>query len=516
MPPKVSAVTLQGVVGEPLSYTVEATNNPTSYSMTGQPQGMSISSTGLISGTPTVSGTFIATVTATNADGSGQATITFRILRKQHLVFALPTSSVTVGEVIQLGATTDSGLPITYTVISGPATVTGNSLLITGSSAVVVRASVTGNAVYSPASADASVTAAKAVQRITTNAPASVHTDGKLTLSAASSSGLPLTYTLVQGPATVSGNTVTFTGSGTVVIRATQAGNDTYAATSTDVTVTANPVPRLTNISTRAKVTARDAGGATIAGFYVSGSAPKQILVRGIGPGLAQFGVNGVLSNPTLTLYDNKGVVVATNSGWANDAKIAAAGDAVGAFKLVSGSKDAAILATLAPGAYTAQVQSDSDNGAVLIEAYDVDSNAAVPTKQLINISTRGNAGSGENAIFGGFYVSGNEPKKVLIRAVGPGLAQYNVSGVLADPVVKVYDSQGHVIATNDNWGAQLAPASAADITAAETATGAFPLAPASADAALVLTLTPGAYTAVVTGVNNTSGNALIEIYEVP
>jgi hypothetical protein len=270
------------------------------------------------------------------------------------------------------------------------------------------------------------------------------------------------------------------------------------------------------NISTRAKVTANDSGGATIAGFYVTGTSPKQMLIRAVGPGLTGFGVSNALENPTLKLYDSKGVLVATNTSWNNDAQIAAAGDAVGAFKLAASSKDSAILATLAPGSYTAQVQSTTSNGAVLIEVYDVSSNAAVPTKQLVNLSTRGAVGTGDDALFGGFYISGNESKKVLIRAIGPGLTTYGVTGVLADPMLKIYDSKSVLIAANDNWSTQTAPATSAEVAAASTATGAFPLAAGSADAAIVLTLQPGAYSAIVTGAGTTTGSALLEIYEVP
>ncbi len=515
--PTVSSVTISATVGESVSYAVAATNNPDTFSISGQPAGITISNTGVISGTPTAAGTFASTVTATNAGGSGSGAITFKVLKKQHLVFVFPAGPVTVGQPIVLGATTDSGLPITYSVISGPATVSGNTLLITGTSAVVVRASAGGNTTYAPATADASISAKKAEQHIdTTPVPSVTHTDGKLTLAATSNSGLPITYSVVSGPATIDGNTLTFTGSGQVVIRMAQAGNGTYDATTSDVTITGNPVPRLINISTRAKVTAKDTDGATIAGFVVSGTAPKQILIRAVGPGLSAFNISAPLADPQLKLYDSKGALVATNSGWNDDAQIAAAGDGAGAFKLVKGSKDAAILATLQPGTYTAQVQSTSNSGTVLIEVYDVTANAAVPTKDLINISTRGVVGTGDDALFGGFVVGGNEPKKVLIRAVGPGLAQYNVTGLLTDPVLAVYDNKGAVIATNDNWSTQVAPATSADITAADTAVGAFPLVAGSTDSAIVLTLNPGAYTAKITGANNAQGNVLMEVYEVP
>jgi hypothetical protein len=155
------------------------------------------------------------------------------------------------------------------------------------------------------------------------------------------------------------------------------------------------------------------------------------------------------------------------------------------------------------------------------VEVYDVSATAAVPTKQLINISTRGTVGTGDDVLVGGFVVSGNEPKKVLVRAVGPALAAFKVSGSLSDPVLKVYAADHTLIAQNDNWStpqkaASETPATAAEISAAETATGAFPFDAGSADAAVVLTLAPGQYSAVVTGAKNSSGAAMVEIYEIP
>jgi hypothetical protein len=337
-----------------------------------------------------------------------------------------------------------------------------------------------------------------------------------MTLNATSDSGLPVTYTVVSGPATVNGSTLTFTGSGTVVVRVAQAGDARYDGASADVTINATPIPRLVNISARARVSAKDANGATIAGFVVTGTDPKPILIRAIGPGLAKFGLADALSDPRLTLYDSANHVTAANAGWNDNAAVAAAGASAGAFALEPGSKDAAILATLAPGAYTAQVQSEDSSGTVLVEVYDVTANASVPTKQLVNLSTRGVVGVGTDALIGGFVVSGDEPKRILIRAVGPGLSTYGVTDVLMDPVLTLYNDKGSMIAANDNWSAQVAPATEADIQAAASATGAFPLASGSGDSALVLTLEPGAYTAVVTGVANTGGNALVEVYELP
>jgi len=158
----------------------------------------------------------------------------------------------------------------------------------------------------------------------------------------------------------------------------------------------------------------------------------------------------------------------------------------------------------------------------VLVEVYDVSANAAVPTKQLINISTRGVVGTGDNVLVAGFVVAGNEPKRVLIRGVGRGLAAFHVSGTLDDPILKLYDAHNVVVARNDNWEVtaqgDVLPmtTTAADVAAADNGSGAFALAPGSKDAALVVTLPPGQYSAIVSGANNTTGAAIVEVYELP
>ena len=532
--PSVTSASVSGTVGIPLSLTISATNNATLYLISGQPPGITINnSTGVISGTPTAAGSYSATVTAANGGGSGYGTVTFNIapgttnggtLKGQTVIFSTPTSAIVVGSAIRLGATASSGLPITYTILSGNAVLNGDTLTIKGAGPVVIRAAQAGDSTWAAASTDLTFTATKAPQQIIVGSTnQTVTADVPVKLTAASSSGLPVSYTVVSGPATVSGNTLTFTGTGTVVVRAAQSGDATFdSANAVTMTFVANPVTRLVNISSRLKVSANDSEGSSIAGFVITGSSPKQILIRAVGPGLKGFGIASPLSDPTIKLYDSNGAVIAANTGWSDDTKISAAGDGVGAFKLNKGSADSALLVTLAPGAYTVQVLSAKNSGAVLIEVYDASANAAVPTKQLINISTRGVVGTGDDVLIGGFVVNGTEPKRVLVRAIGPGLTAYHVPNALQDPMLKLYDAQGNVIAQNNDWGTPLplnasqTPATAAQISAANTASGAFPLVSGSADAVILMTLNPGAYSAVVTGANNTTGSAMVEIYEVP
>jgi hypothetical protein len=228
-----------------------------------------------------------------------------------------------------------------------------------------------------------------------------------------------------------------------------------------------------------------------------------------------------MLANPRLEIFDAAGRRVADNDDWTG-ADVSGAAERVGAFRLANGSRDSAVLATLPAGAYTAQVASASGTGVVLLEVYDVAA-AVAATDKLINLSTRGFVDAGEGQLVAGFMVSGDAPKRMLIRGVGPGLGAFGVSGALPDPVLRVYASgSAAVLAQNDNWetpqstSAGQAVASAAEISAAAGAAGAFALNAGSRDAAVVLTLPPGSYSAVVSGLNNATGIGLAEIFELP
>jgi hypothetical protein len=247
-----------------------------------------------------------------------------------------------------------------------------------------------------------------------------------------------------------------------------------------------------------------------IAGFILSGGSSKSMLVRAVGPGLSQFGVSGVLTDPTLTVYRGS-TVVDQNDNWSsyyNASGVAAAATQVGAFSLANGSLDAAVLPALSPTAYTAVVSGvNGGTGNALVEAYDTDINN--PT-QLINISTRANVSSSAPLI-GGFVVNGSGYKQVLIRAVGPTLSTLGVSGAMSDPVLSL-NVGSTTIRRNDNWGTE---PNAGSIPGAAAQVGAFALGSGSADSCLLLNLPPGAYTAVVTGANGSSGVGMIEVYVV-
>jgi hypothetical protein len=709
------------------------TGSPRSVSASTTPSGLNLTITYNGSPTaPTDAGTYSVSgsVVDTNYAGSGSATLT--IAKASQSVTFAAASSVSIGAPIALSASASTGLPVTFSLVSGNATLAGSTLTLNDAGPIVVRATQAGNANYSSASADQTFSANKLAQTISFAALSNKRaTDAPFALSASASSGLPVSFTLVNGPAAISGSTLTLTGqSGAVTVRASQAGNNTYDAApdvtqsfnvlgsdahqvffgltqnndtfavdiapdgksgtllclvgatgeafivtftlnadgTFDATVTpasagpqvsplaedgrpvaraavartfrgrlsggvltgsivelglnfsANVQPpsgptaniagfyqaastntasgsaysivgtqgqvyvlavtpsvtsagtgaikadnsfaiqgaqnatisgtidqvtttvsgsivvdgkttdrfvgavartdRLVDLASRARLTP-NGSGPLITGFVIGGTGSKRVLVRAVGPALSGFGVQGALADPKLRLFNAAGAMLAENDNWTGS-DTAATFTQVGAFGLSDGSKDAALVTTLEPGAYTVHVMDGGGTGVVLAEVYDASTNPGTEAQHLVNISTRGIVTAGEGALIGGFVITGNAPKRVLIRGVGPGLTAFNVPGALADPVLKIYDANSSVIAQNDNWGTPQAvtatqvAATSTEIAAAGTATGAFALAAGSRDAAVVITLAPGAYTAEVAGAAGSTGAALVEIFEFP
>lgn len=251
------------------------------------------------------------------------------------------------------------------------------------------------------------------------------------------------------------------------------------------------------NISTRLNVGTGD--NVLIGGFIITGAIPKRVIIRAIGPSLLGQGISGAIADPYLELYDSSGQIIPTNDNWAEDAdkeQIIEAGLAP------SNVKESAILRTLSPGAYTALVRgANKGSGVALMELYDLDSGIG---SRLANISTRGRVQTADNVMIAGVIVIGKNSEKVLVRAIGPSLAQAGVSGVLADPVLELHDANGSLITTNDNWrSSQQAEIQATGIAPTD-----------DRESAILKTLAPGDYTAVVRGKNNTTGVALIEAYQ--
>ena len=268
------------------------------------------------------------------------------------------------------------------------------------------------------------------------------------------------------------------------------------------------PTDRLANISTRGRAGAGD--NLMIAGFVVSGNGSRSVLIRAIGPTLAGFGVDGPLADPKLVLYRGQDVLH-QNDNWSGS-MIAETTSRLGAFALANGSADAAMLVDLPPGSYTAQISAGAASGTALVEVYDA-SQAVADQSRLINIATRGRIAGKDDTLIAGIVVTGNTAKRILVRAIGPSLTNFGVADALPDPQLKLYRGDA-VIRANDNW-AKLSP-EAVEIAAAASAAGAFSLSPTTADAAMVINLEPGAYTAVASGAGGTTGAVLIEVYEVP
>ncbi len=342
-------------------------------------------------------------------------------------------------------------------------------------------------------------------------APLSVRVGASATFSVTAGGTGPFTYQWLKNGTAIPGATSSsYTISG---VQATDAG--TYAATVTNIigsttssaAALAVNTTRLTNVSVRSSA---GAGSQTlIVGIVVSGSGSKQMLLRGIGPSLGLFGVTGVLADPQLSLFNASSVQITQNAGWGGSAALAAAFTSVGAFNLPGNSRDAALLVPLIPGNYSAQLASASaGKGVALVEGYDLD--AAVSGTRFTNVSVRSVAGSGTSTLIVGFAVDGTGAENLLIRAVGPTLSLFGVTGLLADPQLQLFDSAGNLINQNDNWGGGAA------LVSAFTSVGAFNLPAASLDSALLVTLPPGTYTAQVLGAGNSTGVALVEVYELP
>ncbi|MEZ5278474.1 MAG: RHS repeat-associated core domain-containing protein [Opitutaceae bacterium] len=252
-----------------------------------------------------------------------------------------------------------------------------------------------------------------------------------------------------------------------------------------------------------------------IPGFVINGTGTKKVLVRAVGPELETYSVTGFLEDPELRVVSG-GTVVAANDDWsdaANAVEIATVANQVGAFPLKDGSKDAAALLDLVPGSYTVKASGvGQTTGVALVEVYDVD-DSANPGAKLVNISNRGEVGVGAAIMIPGFVIGGESAKTVLIRGVGPKLADYNVTGVLEDPTLRLFRAgEATPLLTNDNWSDA---ANAAELAAAAETVGAFALDAGSKDAAVLVTLEPGSYTVKVSGAGGTEGVALVEVYEV-
>ncbi|HKP02885.1 MAG TPA: hypothetical protein VJU77_05915 [Chthoniobacterales bacterium] len=255
---------------------------------------------------------------------------------------------------------------------------------------------------------------------------------------------------------------------------------------------------KLANISTRVRVLPGD--NALIGGFIVTGTEPRKVIIRGLGPSLAPA-VAGVLADPTLELYQGNAVLT-QNDNWQDTQAAEIAATTLQPAR----NLESAIIRTLDPGSYTAVLRGGGDaSGIGLVEVYDLGVGAG---SRLANISTRGFVGTGDQVMIGGVIVTGDAAAsaRVLIRAIGPALTNFGVTGALSDPVLELHDDNGALMASNDNWRSS----HEAEVVATN-------LAPSrDVESAIVETLAPGNYTAIVGGAAGTTGVGLIEVYHLP
>jgi hypothetical protein len=297
--------------------------------------------------------------------------------------------------------------------------------------------------------------------------------------------------------------------------------NDSGTVTSSEAVLTVNPVAetalgRLANLSVLAPTgpgTRLLTMGAFVGGQGTSGTLP--LVVRGIGPSLSAFNVAGLLADPVLSVFPAGSTTAsATNDNWGGTAELVTAFEKVAAFALTARSLDSAVLQNQAAGGFSVQVAGKGTAaGTILAEVYDAAGSArTATTPRLTNLSTLTSIAR-SSTLSVGFVLGGTTARTFLVRAVGPTLGTaFGMTGIMSDPVLVLFNNdRGVQIEENDNWNG------APWLVDLGLAVGAFPLGgPTTRDAALLITLAPGAYSARVSGVGTSSGTAIVEVYEVP
>ena len=320
----------------------------------------------------------------------------------------------------------------------------------------------------------------------------------------------PTPVTVIKTGNDLSGSKVTRLGVGTHAL--TDRGEIVFRATLADgregIYIARPKRSALLNIATRLRVLTGE--NVLIAGFIVTGTDPKKVIIRGIGPSLGAVGVQGALADPVLELHQGS-TTLATNNNWKIKDSDGTSQEAEIQATTIQPSNDneAALVATLPPGSYTAILSGkNSGTGIGLVEVYDLDQTS---NAQAVNISTRGFVDTGDNVMIGGFIAgpANSITSRILVRALGPSLQNAGVASALANPFLELHDASGATLATNDNW-----KVNAADGSSQQAEIEATTIPPTNdLESALIASLPPGNYTAIVRGTGNSSGVSLVEFY---
>jgi hypothetical protein len=455
-----------GRVNQAFSYQIAASNSPTQFSASGLPSGVTLNpGTGLISGTPTVTGTFDVLISASNTGGAGGRSLTLSIYPPPPVITSASAASAVRSQPFSFQVTA-SNQPTSFSMDGQPTGIVLN-----------------------------------ATSGLLFGTPTQSGTFG-MVLRATNGSGTTFqNFTLtVVTPSPTPTATATATPIHTPTPPPTPTPTPTPSPTPI-ATPSPTPAAQTVNLSTRMRVQTGDNVG--IGGFIISGTGSKNVLLRALGPSLTQFGVPNALPDPVLELHGPGGFVTITNNDWRDDpaqqALILATGLAP------SNNLDSAIYATLNPGAYTAVVRGNNNTtGVALIEVYDLSPAAAA---KLANISTRAFVSTGDDIVIAGFILGSHSGiDRIVVRGIGPSLAVFGVPDTLANPTLELRDSNGALVMGNNDW--QDNPAQAAELTAAG-------LAPSNPlESGIAATLPPGLYTALLAGFNNGTGNGVVEVYD--
>ncbi len=334
-----------------------------------------------------------------------------------------------------------------------------------------------------------------------------VNSSGTVALVVAPTDSSPLAYQWYKNGVAITGansatlllSNVTAANAGSYTVALARFGGTVTSAPAT-VTVTSGQLSRISNLSIRTNLASAQN---LIVGFVTSG--PKNLLIRAVGPGLGTvFGLTNFYPDPMFTVF-NGSTAVDGDDDWSSG--LASTFASVGAFPLTPASKDAALVRNI-NGADTAVV-SGTGSGVMLVEVYDTESISS--STRLTNVSARNQVGTGSNILISGFVIDGTAARTVLVRGIGPALHDvFGVTGNLADPVLEIHQTvngQDTIVASNDNWDASLTPIF--------DQVGAYHFSAGSKDAALLITLPPGVYTAQVSGVNSGTGDGVVEVYAV-